>query len=369
MIKNDFEIQPMNANNYCIILAGGVGSKLWPMSHSKMPKQFLDLFQRGRTMLQMTYDRYARIVPRENIFVSTYKDYVDIVKEQLPDLDETQIVAEPLQISTAPAIALTLMHIIARNPDANVVSAPSDQLITDMDAFESQIKDGFRFVADTKNFLAVGIKPTRPATSYGYLQAGEEEQGGFLRVKSFTEKPDIDFANLFCESGEFYWNTGIFLWNVHTMLDALGDSYPEIRRIAKMTSLSLKAEEVARIAADMYPRIRFQSIDILILEHNFNVFIQPSTFGWADVGSWKNYYDLQQKDRNGNVVRDSRTMLYASKDNLIRVSAGKIAIVHGLEGYMLVENDKMLLLCKKDDPTLVRRIKNDAQMMFGDDVM
>lgn len=359
----------MDANNYCIILAGGVGSKLWPMSHSKMPKQFLDLFSRGRTMLQMTYDRYARIVPKENIFVSTFKDYADIVREQLPEIDASQVIAEPLQISTAPAIALTLMHIIARNPKANVISAPSDQLITDLDAFEQQIKDGLRFVGETRNFLAIGIKPTRPATSYGYLQAGEEGQGGFLRVKSFTEKPNIDFANLFCESGEFYWNTGIFLWNVQTMLDALGDPYPEIKQIVNMASLSLKADEVVRVASEIYPRIRFQSIDILILEHNFNVFIQPSTFGWADVGSWKNYYDLQQKDRNGNVVRDSRTMLYASKDNLVRVSEGKIAIVHGLEGYMLVENDKILLLCKKDDPTLVRRIMNDAQMMFGDDVM
>ncbi|MDO4950981.1 MAG: sugar phosphate nucleotidyltransferase [Bacteroidales bacterium] len=359
----------MNSKNYAIILAGGIGSKLWPMSQGAKPKQFIDLFAAGRTMLQLTYDRYKHLVPKENIFISTYKDYLPIVKEQLPEVDEGQIVAEPLQLSTAPATALTLMHIVARNPDANVICAPADQLIFDHEVFEKQMRKGLEFIDETDCFLAIGIKPTRPATSYGYLQASEETRDGFFKLKSFTEKPNIDFARLFCESGEFYWNTGIFLWNVKTMLQALRQDYPDIE---KMVSIIARGQDLSRFSAivtEQYPRIRFQSIDILILEHHANVYIAPCNFGWADVGSWKNYYDLQQKDADGNVTGDVRNLLYDCHNNLLNVSSDKVVILQDLEGYMVVENDKVLMVCRKDDPAFVRRIMNDAQMKFGDEVM
>ena len=359
----------MNSKNYAIILAGGIGSKLWPMSQGAKPKQFIDLFAAGRTMLQLTYDRYKHLVPKENIFISTYKDYLPIVKEQLPEVDEGQIVAEPLQLSTAPATALTLMHIVARNPDANVICAPDDQLIFDHEVFEKQMLKGLEFIDETDCFLAIGIKPTRPATSYGYLQASEETRDGFFKLKSFTEKPNIDFARLFCESGECYWNTCIFLWNVKTMLQALRQDYPDIE---KMVSIIARGQDLSRFSAivtEQYPRIRFQSIDILILEHHANVYIAPCNFGWADVGSWKNYYDLQQKDADGNVTGDVRNLLYDCHNNLLNVSSDKVVILQDLEGYMVVENDKVLMVCRKDDPAFVRRIMNDAQMKFGDEVM
>ena len=359
----------MNKNNYCIILAGGIGSKLWPMSHNAMPKQFLDLFATGRTMLQMTYDRYSKLVTKENIFVSTYKDYADIVLEQLPEVAREQVVLEPLQISTAPATALTLTHLMARNPDANVISAPADQLVYDSSAFFRQIEEGLRFVEKEEAFLAIGIKPTRPATSYGYLQASEETKDGFFKLKSFTEKPNVEFARLFCESGEFYWSTGIFLWNVKTMIKAMRHDYPEIEKMAALVAGGADVERYGAIVTEQYPRIRFQSVDLLILEHHDHVYIAPCTFGWADVGSWKNYYDLQGKDADGNVVGDSRNLMYSCRNNLINVSAGKVVILQDLEGYMVVENDKMLVVCKKDDPAFVRRIMNDAQMKFGDEVM
>ena len=339
------------------------------MSQGAKPKQFIDLFAAGRTMLQLTYDRYKHLVPKENIFISTYKDYLPIVKEQLPEVDEGQIVAEPLQLSTAPATALTLMHIVARNPDANVICAPADQLIFDHEVFEKQMRKGLEFIDETDCFLAIGIKPTRPATSYGYLQASEETRDGFFKLKSFTEKPNIDFARLFCESGEFYWNTGIFLWNVKTMLQALRQDYPDIE---KMVSIIARGQDLSRFSAivtEQYPRIRFQSIDILILEHHANVYIAPCNFGWADVGSWKNYYDLQQKDADGNVTGDVRNLLYDCHNNLLNVSSDKVVILQDLEGYMVVENDKVLMVCRKDDPAFVRRIMNDAQMKFGDEVM
>lgn len=359
----------MNNKNYCIILAGGIGSKLWPMSTCAKPKQFLDLFATGRSMLQLTYDRYCRLVPKENIFISTYKDYVSLVREQLPDVTPEQIVAEPLQISTAPATALTLMHIIARNPEANVISAPADQLVFDRNAFEQQIKEGLSFIDRHDDFLAIGIKPTRPATSYGYLQASEESKDGFYKLKSFTEKPNIDFARLFCESGEFYWSTGIFLWNVKTMLQAMRHDYPDIEQMASLIAERADLGQYAAIATEQYPRIRFQSVDMLILEHHSNVYIAPCTFGWADVGSWKNYYDLQGKDADGNVTDDTRNLLYSCHNNMININSDKVVILQDLEGYMVVENDNIIMVCKKDDPAFVRRIMNDAQMKFGEEVM
>ncbi|MBO4592719.1 MAG: mannose-1-phosphate guanylyltransferase [Bacteroidaceae bacterium] len=365
----------MKNKNYCIILAGGIGSKLWPMSTDSLPKQFLDLFATGRTMLQITYDRYSKLVPKENIFISTYKDYVDIVRQQLPEISPYQIVSEPLQLSTAPATALTLVHLIAREPDATVISAPADQLIYDPEAFEQQMREGLRFVDATKDFLAIGIKPTRPATSYGYLQASVDTKDSFFKLKSFTEKPDIDFARLFCESGEFYWSTGIFIWNTQTMLQAMRKDYPYIENMAGIargntnTGITIDSDAVQHLITEQYPRIRFQSLDLLILEHHTNVYIAPCTFGWADVGSWKNYYDLHEKDEDLNVICNSQHLLYSCKNNLVKASTDKVVILQDLEGYMVVENDKMLLICKKDDPSLVRRIMNDAQMKFGNDIM
>lgn len=359
----------MNSKNYCIILAGGIGSKLWPMSHSSKPKQFLDLFAVGRTMLQLTYDRYARLVPRENIFISTYKDYAELVHEQLPDVSESQIVLEPLQISTAPAIALTLMHILSRDPNANVISAPADQLVYDIEAFERQLSEGLKLLDETAGFLAIGIKPTRPATSYGYLQAGEEAKAGYFCLKSYTEKPDIDFARLFCESGEFYWNTGIFLWNVQTMVHTMSENYPDLGKIASHINAHTDFSKFADAINEQYPRIRFQTIDTLILEHASNVYIAPCTFGWADVGSWKNYYDLRGKDAEGNITDNVRHLLYSCHDTLLNIASDKVVILQDLEGYMVVENDNMLMVCKKDDPAFIRRIMNDAQMKFGNEIM
>lgn len=357
-----------NSKNFCIIFAGGVGSKLWPMSRAKMPKQFLDLFAMGRTMLQMTYDRYSKLVPAENIYISTYKKYVDIVKQQLPEVTADRIIEEPLQISTVPATALTILHILGRNPDACVISAPSDQIIYDIVAFEEQLNRGLKFVEETGNFVAIGIKPTRPATSYGYLQAGEKSEDGFLSLKSFTEKPNIDFARLFCDSGEFYWNTGIFIWNVKTMLEAMQHDYPEIDKMATLIGSSVLPGDIERTVEDQYPRIKSQAVDMLILEHSSNVYIAPCTFGWADVGSWKNLYDLHQKDSEKNVINSSRYLSYDSSNNLVYNSSDKVVALQGLEGYVVVNTDKILMICKKDDPAVIRRIMNDVKLKFGDNL-
>ncbi len=359
----------MDNKNYCIILAGGVGSKLWPISSSDKPKQFLDLFGIGRTMLQMTYDRYSKIVPPDNIYISTYKNYVDIVKQQLPDINPKHIVAEPLQINTVPATALTMIDIMGRNPEANVISAPADHIIYDMAAFEEQLNKGLKFADETGNFIAIGIKPTRPATSYGYLQVGDKTKDGFMSLKSFTEKPNLDFARVFCESGEFYWNTGIFIWNVSAMLHAMEQDYPEFNRLASLVKGSIVAEDAVHVMEEQYSRIRFQSIDMLILEHSENVYVAPCEFGWADIGTWKNFYDLRQKDSDNNVVVNAKTILHNCKDNLLFTTSDKVVALQGLEGYIVVENDKVLMICKKDDPALVRRIMNDAKLKFDDDIV
>lgn len=358
----------MDNKNFCIILAGGIGSKLWPLSRTVKPKQFLDLFGIGRTMLQMTYDRFIRLIPKENIYISTFRDYVPLVKEQLPDVDDEHIVREPLQISTAPAVALSLIHILKRTPQANVISAPADQLIFDLGGFEQQIGAGLKFIDGTDKILAIGIKPTRPATSYGYLQADVKGDGDFLRLKSYTEKPNYDFAKVFMDSGEFYWNTGIFLWNSQTMLQIMGKEYPDIAGAARLVTTVIDINDTDRIVTERYPRIRLQSVDTLILEHHTNVFIAPCTFGWADVGSWRNFYDLQQKDADGNVCGESRHLFYSCKNNILNIANDKVVILQDLEDYMVVENDNVLLVCRKGDPSLVRRILNDAQMKFGEEI-
>ena len=344
----------INCNNYCVIMAGGIGSRFWPYSRKDKPKQFLDFFGTGHTLLQLTFDRYKKIVPENNIFVITNVAYESLVKEQLPNLQEQQILLEPTRRNTAPCIAWASKHIQQINPDANIIVAPSDHLILKEDEFIKAIQKGLEFVAQSPQLLTLGIKPNRPETGYGYIQIADKKQGDFYKVKTFVEKPQLEFAKVFVESEEFYWNSGIFLWNVNTILDAFRNIMPEIT-----SKISVGEEGFASS-----PNI---SIDYGIMEKAENVYVQLCNFGWADLGTWASLHEALPKDQQKNVIIKGHTLLYDCKNNIIALPKGKLAVVQGLEDYLIADTDNALLICKKDDENEIRRYVNDVQIKLGDE--
>ncbi len=355
-------------NNFCIILAGGIGSRLWPYSREKQPKQFLDLLGIGRTMLQLTFDRFNNFLPSENIYVSTFEDYKDLVLEQLPEINPEHVIAEPVQLGTAPATTLTLCYIMQENPDANVIVSPADQIVIRDDDFRQKVKNGFTFVENNDTFLVLGVKATSPDTLYGYLQAGEQTKDGFSVLKSFTEKPPLDFARFFVDSGEFYWSTGLFMGNVKTFLDLLIKTYPDAKGFSAILNGEKSKKEIDAYVQDNFPRNRFQSLDLVILEQNSNVCICPCSFGWRDMGSWEGYYLISQKDGHGNVVKNARTTFYNSHNNVIMTSPGKIVLASDIDNFLIIENGDIIMICKRDDMAQVRHMMTDSKMKYGETV-
>ncbi len=282
-------------NNYCIILAGGVGRRLWPYSRKQYPKQFLDVFGVGRTLLQQTYDRFVKILPKENIFVSTHKDYSEIVAAQLPELESNHIIPEPVQLSTAPAVAWTSYGLAISNPEACIILSPVDQCILGEETFAQDINAGLAFARSHEAILALGVMPTTPNTGYGYIQMGEGcEEEGFWHVKSFTEKPDLQFAEMFVESGEFVWNTGLFIYSASTILGQLNQMLPNIAQKVTDPSDNRSQEEKRRLFEELYPASLRQNIDLVFLEKCENVVIQKCHFGWADGGWWLQLHDMSE---------------------------------------------------------------------------
>lgn len=342
-----------NNNNYCVILAGGIGSRFWPYSRKNMPKQFLDLFGTGQTLLQQTFYRYSKTVPLENIFVVTNEKYEGLVKEQLSELHSNRILLEPTRRNTAPCIAWASSHIQRESPDANIIVAPADHLILKEDEFVEAIKKGLEFVAGSPQLLTLGIKPNRPETGYGYIQIDEKQEGNFYKVKTFIEKPQLEFAEVFAESDEFYWNSGIFIWNVNTILDAFRTHMPEICQ--KLMSGEEDFESCPNI-----------SIDYGIMEKASNVYVQICNFGWADLGTWNSLHEASPKDMHKNVIINGNTLLYDCQDNIIALPKGKLAVLQGLEDYLIADTDNVLLICPKDDEHTIRRYVNDVQIKLGD---
>ena len=343
-----------NSNNYCVIMAGGIGSRFWPYSRKSKPKQFLDFFGIGRTLLQQTFDRYSKIVPKENIFVATNSQYEELVKEQLPQLEQRQILPEPARRNTAPCVAWASAHIQKMNPDANIIVAPADHLILKEDEFVEAINKGLEFVAQSSQLLTLGIKPNRPETGYGYIQIADEKQGEFFKVKTFIEKPQLEFAEVFVESDEFYWNSGIFLWKASTVLDAFHTHMPEMYE-----KVMTGNEEF-----ESWPNI---SIDYGIMEKAENVYVQLCNFGWADLGTWGSLHEALPKDQHKNVIINGNTLLYDCTNNIIAMPEGKLAVLQGLEDYLVADTKNVLLVCRKNDESIIRKYVNDVQIKLGDE--
>lgn len=361
----------MNANNYCIILAGGKGRRLWPCSRENKPKQFIDFFGVGKTQLQDIFERFVKIMPKENVFVTTNIDYADLVRQQLPDIDEANIVVEPVNRNTAPSVAWGIMKIARRNMNARVIVSPSDLFVLNEQAFEDSVNKGLELVGERDIVLTMGVKPTRPEPGYGYIQLGDAtETKDVFTVRSFTEKPEREFAQVFVDSGEFYWNTGMFLTNVNNFLVCCEKIYPEVESLLKdcYTRNELSVENLEKFVEAYYSSFPNLSIDYGVLERLDNVCVMKCYFGWADLGTWHSIYECLRRGNDDNVVIDSNAILENCKGNVVKLPKGKLAVLNGLEGFIVAEHDNVLLVCKKGDTSgLMRKYVNEIQLKYGEE--
>jgi len=353
-------------DNYCVIMGGGIGSRFWPFSRESYPKQFLDFFGTGRSLLQMTFDRFAKIIPISNIYIVTNELYAVLVKEQLPELQEKQILLEPARRNTAPCIAYAAYHIRACNPNANIVVAPSDHLILKEQEFLQDVQKGLDFVKYNNALVTLGIKPSRPETGYGYIQSGDVKLGDFTKVKTFTEKPDMELAKVFQASGEFFWNSGIFLWNVNAILEAFEKFLPDITVRFDLGKNLFNTPEERNFIDENFAYCLNISIDYGIMEKADNVYMLCVDFGWADLGSWGSLFDIARKDDNSNaVLKKNKTLLYECSGNVVALdNPEKLAVVQGLNDYIVAESGNVLLICKKEDEQRIKQFVADVQMKY-----
>ena len=360
----------MSQNNYCVIMAGGIGSRFWPQSRVQYPKQFVDFFGMGKSLLRQTYERFVRIVPSENIIVSTHLDYSDFVREQIPELPVEQILREPAHRGTAPSMAFAAYHIRTLNPEANIVMAPSDQLILDESKFADDMLRALHYVSENNALVTVGIRPTHPETRYGYIQAGDEAVDGFTKIKTFTEKPEYDFARLFVESGEFFWNTGLFVWNVDNIIKTMAQLLPEVTgRLDGIFGMEPNRDIRRSALYECYESFPNISVDYAVIERASNVYMQIGTFGWADMGRWDDVYRYSSKDVNGNVVKSGYVEFYNCHDNLVAADNHKLVILQDLEGYLVNDTDDVLVICKKDEDDDFKKFRNNVLLKHGEGYM
>ena len=356
-------------NDFCVILAGGRGRRLWPASRNEHPKQFMDFFGTGKTMLQTTFNRFANILPKENIYICTCKEYLELVKEQLPEVPEINIMLEPIHRNTAPSVAWAAMRILQRNSDANIIISPSDQLVLDEGAFNHSMSVGVSYVSENDVLLAMGVKPTRPEPGYGYIQIGDLGcKPEVFKVKSFTEKPERDFAKMVMESGEFYWNTGIFISNARFLLEAFEKIFPEVLRSLRYNHPGYTLDEELEYVEQNYPRYPNLSLDYAILEQSDNVYVMKCNFGWADMGTWHAIYEAISKVEDDNVILDSHVEMEDCRNNIIMLPKDRLGVFSGLDGYIVVEQDNVLMICKKGDSSaLVKKYASEVQIKYGNE--
>lgn len=345
-------------------MAGGVGSRFWPFSTNDKPKQFLDFFGSGRSLLQMTFDRFNSFIPTSNILIVSNEMYKDTILEQLPELKPEQVLLEPMRRNTAPCIAYAMHRIKSMTDKANIIVAPSDHLILKEDKFIDTLKKGLDFVQNSDSLLTLGIKPSRPETGYGYIQVEENVGSDFRKVKTFTEKPNAELAQIFYETGEFFWNSGIFLWNLQTIDNAFNVYLPEVASRFNAGKEIYGTDKEQQFIDELYPSCSNISIDYGVMEKAEKVFVLCSEFGWSDLGTWGSLYDLTGKDENKNVVLKCESLLYESKNNIIALPKGKLAVIQGLEDYIVVETDDVLLICKKEEEQRIRQFVNDATVKY-----
>ncbi len=345
-------------------MAGGIGSRFWPFSRKEYPKQFLDFFGSGRSMLQMTYDRFRNLIPNEQIFIVTNEIYKNLILEQLPEIDEHQILLEPMRRNTAPCIAYATYKIKSMCEEANILVVPSDHLIQKPDVYVETLRKGFEFIETHDSILTLGMTPTRPETGYGYIQVNDTDENP-TRVKTFTEKPNLEMANLFFESGEFYWNSGMFFFNMKTIIENFEIYLPEIATKFNENAHVFGTANEQQFINEVYPTLPNISIDYGIMEKTRNVSVLIADFGWTDCGTWASLHEFSPKDDNGNASLDCASQFYNSSNNIVALNNGKLAVIQGLEGYIVAESNGVLMICKKDDEQKIRQYVNDIDVRFN----
>ena len=361
----------MNKNHYVVIMAGGVGSRFWPVSRTSLPKQFIDVLGLGKTLIQSTYERFKQIVPEDNIYVLTNHKYVELVKEQLGITDENRIIGEPAMRNTAPCIAYACHKLQALNPNATLVIAPSDHLIQDTERFLSDIKMSLEAAENSEALITLGIKPSRPDTGYGYIQISDETLTGFSnfnKVASFREKPVLQVAQEYVSSGKYLWNAGIFIWNVRTILAELEKYEEKLNAVFLGGKEKYNTPEEKAFLEAYYPTCENISIDYAIMEKSERVYVLPVDFGWSDLGTWTSVYGLSQQDNSGNVLIPdaNNVILYNSSNCMVNVPSYKKVVLKNLHNYIIVEANDTLMICPIDSEQEVKQVVADAAKQFGE---
>ena len=350
-------------------MAGGIGSRFWPLSRNANPKQFLDILGTGKTLIRQTYERFLKVCPPENIFVVTNDSYMDLVMKQIPELSPDQVLGEPYRKNTAPCIAYATYRISAREPDARIVVAPSDHVILDEPAFIEAISKGLDFVGGNDSLLTLGIKPSRPDTGYGYIQFIDDkvqENNKISKVKTFTEKPNLEMANFFLKTGEFLWNAGIFLWNAKSIHHSISEFLPEMDNLFREASVHFGKQDENDFVRKAYEQCTNISIDFGVMEKAKNVFVMSADFGWSDLGTYGSLYEHIRHDDDANAVVGKNVMLYDTRNCIVSMPKDKLVVLQGLDDYIVVESDNVLLVCRKQDEQQIRQFVNDVKLNKGE---
>ena len=357
----------MKQNNYVAIMAGGIGSRFWPMSRTALPKQFLDILNTGRTLIQGTYDRFSQFIPNENIYVVTSKQYVHIVKEQLPQIPAANILSEPSRKNTAPCVAYISFKLFELNQNSNLICAPADHIVLDNTNFIKTSLEALDFTEKHNALLTLGIKPTHPNTGYGYIQY---EQPGVTdnvyQVKTFTEKPDKELAKTFIASGDFLWNAGIFVWKTKNIISAFEKYLPEIYEVFEASKKTFNTKDEEKAIDEIYPQCVNISIDYGIIEKADNIYVIPSSFGWSDLGTWGSAFENLGKDYHENAVAGNNVIIFDSYKNIVHADNKKLVMIQGLEDFIVVDTKDVLLICKKDKEQEIKNYLAEVKRNTGD---
>ena len=357
-----------NPNYYVAIMAGGIGSRFWPQSRTGYPKQFLDILNTGKSLIQWTYERFAEFVPKENIYVVTAAEYSYICAEQLPEIPVENIIAEPSRKNTAPCVAYIAFKLLQKNPNASLIVAPSDHMIADQDTFISIAKKALDFVSKNTAFVTLGIEPTYPNTGYGYIQYDQNDDAGdgIYRVKTFTEKPNLEIAKKFLESGDFLWNGGIFIWKAKDVVDGFEKYDLDTFELFDAEKHNLNTPNEKEAIDRIYPLCKNVAVDVALMEKAENVYVIPSSFGWTDLGTWTSAYDNLEKDSLGNAVASENVVIIDASKCMVSAPKDKLLVLHGLDDFIVIDTPDALLICKKEKEQAIKEYVAEVKRVKGD---